>query len=308
MLQVSRWLPLAYLGLVAVAFAALIVASMNLKQADKGSSTDSLSRSSPQPRTEFDGSARRPLPRQALSGASPGDPILKVGGIDACPERCTGTAFAIDDRGHWLTARHVAGSCTSVGLIKDSSTVIPVHEVFSHPSADVSLITTRLQAPALALHREGLVRYQEGFHYGFPGGKPGDVHARLLGRVWVRASRTTEPGIVWAETGRRVSSTGSLGGLSGGPVLTSAGTVVGVTIAASARRGRVISAAPSSLAQAVELAGLDLVSLPEKERRHASVDTTSYLRVGESLRSDFTVAKVLCVGKKSPARRRPGLM
>lgn len=301
----SRWLPLAYLGLVAVAFAALGVASMNLKRPDKRAPSDSVSASSPQLPAEFGGSARRPQPRSELPGAALSDPTLKVSGVDACPDRCTGTAFSIDDMGHWLTARHVAGSCSMVGLIKDSSDVIPVHEVVSHPNADVSLITTRLHAPALALHREKLVRHQEGFYHGFPGGKPGDVHARLLGRVWVRASRTTEPGIVWAEISRRGSSVASLGGLSGGPVLTSAGTVVGVTIAASARRGRVISAAPASLVQAVKLAGLDAVSLPDKDERHAPVDTVSYLRVGKSLRSQFTVAKVVCIGKKSSRRRRP---
>ncbi|MGI9333174.1 MAG: S1 family peptidase, partial [Gammaproteobacteria bacterium] len=263
----SRWLPLTYLGFVAAAFAVLIVVSLSLQRSDELPPPSSASRAPPVSEAEPTASVRRPRLKAGpeLPASAESDPVLNVRGDGVCPGACTGTAFAIDDAGHWLTARHVVGSCSQVGLLKGSRQAIPVHRVFSHPNADVSLIATRLQAPALALSPESLLQYQDGFHHGYPGGKPGDVHARLLGRVWVRSSRTVEPGVVWAEVSRHASTAASLGGLSGGPVLTPAGTVAGVTIAASPRRGRVITAAPRSLTHVIELAGLEIPTQPKQD-------------------------------------------
>jgi serine protease Do len=61
------------------------------------------------------------------------------------------------------------------------------------------------------------------------------------------ATIVEEPVLAWAEQGRTSGLRGSLAGISGGPAFSANGQVIGVTIAESARRGRIYTAAPTSI-------------------------------------------------------------
>ena len=243
-------------------------------------------------------------PGRALPRPSVLDPTAEVE-MAPCAEACTGSAFAIDDRGHWLTAQHVVDDCRQIALLRGTR-AIRVTKVQSHPRADVSLLWTETGVPPLALSSEGLRLGQDGFHFGFPGSEPGAVHGRLLGRMHLRATgqhRFVAPAISWAERARRPDREGSLGGLSGGAVLDDRGEIIGVTVAASERRGRVISAAPATLVEMLEYAGLSRADLPARSSAPRSIDGRDFERVGADLRGKLTVAQVLCVGRTAKRRR-----
>ena len=249
---------------------------------------------------------QRPDPA-ALPGPSRRDPVLRLSDSDPCAKSCSGTAFAIDDRGHWLTARHVVKGCGKVALQTGPRQAVRVAEIVSHPRADVALLKTGLNAPALPLTSGPLFKGQDGFHLGFPRGEPGDVYGELMGRVKVRSRRYAEPGILWAEIDRAPRNDLPLGGLSGGPVLTSEGAVVGVAIAASPRRGRVTSAAPRSLAEVLARAEVAIAEAAPQDLDEVKVAPSNYAGYGDHLRARLSVAKVLCWGEGTERRRRPPL-
>ena len=160
---------------------------------------------------DFSGSEpRRPAPEPAprserpLAPPSAGDPTVIV---EAEPKRgnATGTAFSVAADGVWLTARHVTSSCRQVWLETAPRRGLPALRVVEHPGADIAVILTRRGAPALALSTR-LGHGQEGFHFGFPGGRPGEAHSQqLLGRARLKTTglrHTVEPVVAWAELRR----------------------------------------------------------------------------------------------------------
>jgi hypothetical protein len=77
------------------------------------------------------------------------------------------------------------------------------------------------------------------------------VRSRLVGVIGTRTRGDwtgEEPMAVWVEEARAPRLRGTLGGMSGGPVLNAAGSVVGITVREDARRGRILSAHPDTLA------------------------------------------------------------
>jgi len=237
----------------------------------------------------------RPLPAPSLS-----DPTLAVAESEACEPACSGSAFAINRQGYWLTAKHVVEACNFVVLLTGDRAAVPVERITPHPQADVSVLWTDLKAPPLKFRPGPLDRGQSGFSFGYPNGDPGDVHGRLLGRVKVRrhgGRDRAEPAVMWAEVSRRPQNNRPLGGLSGGAVLDQDNRVIGVMIAASARRGRVTSAAPVSLRQVIKRAGLDSTLLTTDRRGAPAIDGRSYGDHGDRLRAQLTVAKIYCLSK-----------
>ncbi|MDJ0947402.1 MAG: serine protease [Alphaproteobacteria bacterium] len=248
-----------------------------------------------------------PPPGQPLPQASPLDPEFVV--EKEAPAPSTGTAFAIDDGGIWMTARHVVEGCTEIGILTGPRRGLKVRRVLSEPGADVSVLWTGRGAPplALTLSPDVLRVGQEGFHVGYPGGRPGDAYSSLIGRSRLRTVgrgvRTVEPTIAWSER-RRQPQFDSLGGMSGGPVLDDSGRVVGVTVAASIRRGRIISAAPVSMANAVRRASLRLPGGAGVGADAGLPSAQTFPRYGTRLRRELTVAKVVCLVDGHRRRRR----
>jgi serine protease Do len=214
-----------------------------------------------------------------------------------------GSAFAISEEGWWLTARHVVDGCDQVGLIVSRGAAAPVREIKRALFADLALLRTDRAPTALALDTSER-RFQVGqraFHVGFPQGRPGEAYSRLIGRETLIARGRydmEEPVLAWAEMGRTSGIRGSLAGISGGPALAANGQVIGVTVAESARRGRIYTAAPSSI-----LRLLRVEQVPAQGAPAARLTPDNYGQQSDDLRRDLAVAQVVCVAPEDAPLR-----
>ena len=181
-----------------------------------------------------------------------------------------------------------------------------MQKVQSHPKADIAVLWTRGGKPGIAIASAPLRVNQPGYHVGYPEGKPGQVVSSLIGRRNMRTIgryRHTEPVVAWVERARH-PVTQSLGGLSGGPAFNAAGEIIGVTVAASKRRGRVFTTAPATMDDMLSLAKIQPAGLPSAGLR-IRPSAREYVQYGEKLRGELIVAKVLCLVDR-PSRRRSG--
>lgn len=240
-----------------------------------------------QSRPNLEGSIPPPDLGPLMPAESPRDTAVLIE-MDA-PSSGIGTTFAIDNKGSWLTARHVVDGCDEVGINLGSGKVIKASHTVSRES-DISVLKTDWKRTALATDMTSQRRIGEhGYFFGFPQGKPGEAVARLLGRhrLLVRGRYRTEEAILaWTELGRTRGLRGSLGGMSGGPVLDSDGEVIGVVAAESPRRGRIYSVAPSSIGP--------LLSRKAGGKADPITDT-SYGMNADRLRRERRIAQVICV-------------
>lgn len=241
-------------------------------------------------------SSRRPAPgspSDILPPISSRDPTFQLS--PSKKGNSTGTAFSIGD-GVWMTARHVLEGCATFGIVVARKRVAKGFEVTLNPYHDLAVFRTKRDAPPLGFEPAPLRRGQNAFHFGYPQGKPADVHSTLLGRMKVnpgRSSRHREPVIAWAEVRRVPNFSGSLGGISGGPVVDGDGDVIGVSVVEARRRGRIFTSAPAGLRDMLKRAG-------ETARNNSAgtvsggVDPSDFPSVGGTLRKGLTVAKVIC--------------
>lgn len=204
-----------------------------------------------------------------------------------------GTAFAIDQSGLWMTARHVVDGCDQVGLFYGGGRIMPVVDVRTSEDTDIAILKTQNAPRQLSVGDESDLRLnQAGFHIGYPQGQPGEVASRLLSRsrlITRGRYRNEEPVLAWAEMGRTRGLKGTLAGISGGPVFDVNGRVVGVTVAESPRRGRIYTAAPESMART--LSSNQILSSRESDFQLA---TGTYGYEADRLRRELTVVKVIC--------------
>lgn len=229
----------------------------------------------------------RPLPPPAAD-----DPVLLVR-IDRRRGPATGTAFSVDPEGLWLTARHVIQDCDRVGIRRERG-LVRATVAWVHPRADLALLRTQGGTPPLALAPLPLSLAQDGYAIGFPQGRPGAVHGRVLGRSQMQAEGRFSgraPTIAWAERGRAPDFSGSIGGISGGPVLDARGHVVGVIVAEAPRRGRFETIAPEILAAG---AGRPLPAA-DAAASEADLSARSLPAIADQLRERLRVAQAVCV-------------
>lgn len=228
-----------------------------------------------------------------IGPASPFDPSVYVEVPDA-PQPGLGTAFAVDPRGVWLTARHVVDGCAQAAVVVGRAQGVPA-QIAIDSRADIAILRTEGAPDPLPSALESpLHEGQRAYHLGFPQGRPGEATSRLLGRetlvVLGRGARS-EPVLAWAEAGRTEGLNGSLGGLSGSPTLNAQGALLGVTIAESPRRGRIYTTAPDTLRRALAAAG----ARPPTDPGDGALSPANYGRIADELRSDLQIARVVCL-------------
>jgi S1-C subfamily serine protease len=215
------------------------------------------------------------------------------------PRDGIGTAFSINTDGQWLTARHVVDGCEDVSLLVAPNRYLRVEKVDVSQSTDLALLTAYPSLSPVALDTSPDLRIGSyGFHVGYPQGRPGEAASRLISRSKLVTSglrRGEEPVLTWAETGRTSDLSGSLGGLSGGPVYDSDGRVRGVIIAESPRRGRIYSASPEAIAEFLAEKGVEPIG-----ERPLPFGPDTYGGSADRARQSLQVVKVACsVGDNS---------
>jgi len=228
-----------------------------------------------------------------LGPATPFDPTVVVDAGEGPFQPASGTAFAISERGDWLTARHVVEGCRRAAVVVAGDQAVEARIRYS-PTTDVALLQTEGGPTALPVAPGPLRVGQRAFHPGFPQGRSGEAATRLLGRETLRVKgrgKRDEPVLAWAEVGRTSGLAGSLSGLSGAPALDNQGRVVGVTIAEAPRRGRIYTSAPESVHAAVARSRRGQMETGLGE----PITVDNYGRVGDGLRRDLRVAQVVCV-------------
>ncbi|HHL42427.1 MAG TPA: serine protease [Hellea balneolensis] len=232
-----------------------------------------------------------PVLGPALPNATPADPrvIVKI----KPAQNGIGTAFAVDDNGTWLTAKHVVAGCKKVGLMLNRNKIVRVDVKKISGNTDTALLVSQWHRPPLVPDYSQTRKIGEyGFFIGFPQGKPGEAAGSLLGRRRMVVSgryRSNESILAWSEIGRSSNIVGSLGGISGGPVFDKDGEVIGLVSAENVKRGRVYTVAPASLAR--------ILPNPDTDTRPEPMTLSNYGRRADRLRRTRQVAQVYCLVK-----------
>lgn len=226
-----------------------------------------------------------------LPGPSPLDELVLVQVGE--PQNGIGTAFAVNEKGDWLTARHVVEGCAKVTLEVAPNNYVPVARVSIDEDHDLALLSTGRSPFPVSLALEAPLRIgDEGYAVGFPQGHPGELATRLVSRsrLMTRGRREAEaPILAWAEVGRTDGLEGTLGGISGGPIFDASGAVRGVIVAESPRRGRIYTTAPQSIRAFLTKLGVEVQSGPADQ-----FELSGYGASSDNVRRKLQVVKVTC--------------
>ena len=211
--------------------------------------------------------------------------------IDRKSGNAVGTAFAVDPRGLFVTARHVTEGCDKVYLVGRDKRLIPVKNLQALRNADFTVLNVpQLKGRSFAVSEQPPTRGMDGYMSGYPQGKIGDVRATVIGRTTMRSTgryRSREHVVAWVERGRRPNFSGALGGISGGPAFDEKGFVVGTVVAGAPRRGRIYTTHP----QVFEFLRLDASDVSHV---YPTYNTDNYDQIGQRLRSNLSISQVYC--------------
>jgi len=234
-------------------------------------------------------------PKSQRNELSDAVPVPAEGEIFGSDERrtSTGSGFSINGVGRWLTARHVVEGCDTLWLQVAPNKGLRVHRVVVHPEADVALLETKGGPAGLPLKPPTQKWFPDAYNVGFPNGAPGAVHSRYLGEMVMRHRGRMgfrEKVNVWSERSRIPGRFGSLGGLSGGAVLDSAGRIVGVVEAESQRRGRIMTTQPEAIRKVIKLAQ----ATARTDTAATAINADAYPTEARRLITTLRVVRVIC--------------
>jgi len=249
------------------------------------------------------GSPRRPAPSRVPADAAillpenaalPKDISSTVFvDVERTRQNSVGTAFAVDGVGTYVTARHVIEGCSRVSLV-NARRRVAANLVSKATNRDFAVLRVDgLQAEPFELSLTVPRRGEDGFMMGYPQGSPADVRATVIGATVMRTQgrySARERVVAWVERERRPGFGGSLGGISGGPVLDSSGRIVGTVVAGAPRRGRVYTTNPKVFSET----GLDVLSVSNSTPAEARLTKQNFDQEAIKYRRQMRIAQVYC--------------
>ncbi|GHF15410.1 endopeptidase DegP [Kordiimonas sediminis] len=215
--------------------------------------------------------------------------------VDSKKGTSVGTGFVVSDTGRIITARHVVDGCQRVFVRETKNRYFEAEDVQSYRGVDfATLRVPSLHTATLDLDTTVSMKGDVGYMMGYPQGKPADLSARVIGHSTMRSRGrydTRERVTVWLETERLPEFSGTIGGLSGGPVLDGKGHVIGTAVASSMRRGRIYTTNPSVFTRSRVIEENDL----SLRRTLFDITPQNYGETGIRLRKDLTIVQIVCL-------------
>jgi len=212
--------------------------------------------------------------------------------VDENDQNSVGTAFSVDRSGIYVSARHVIEGCDRVSLIRNQRRIAATLVTKATNRDFAVLKVDSLRAAPFELSLQVPRRGEDGFMMGYPQGAPADVRATVIGSTVMRSKgryNTRERVVAWVERERRPGFGGSLGGISGGPVLNGQGRIVGTVVAGAPRRGRVYTTNPSVFSEA----GLNTTS-SSQQSKNAQLTKDNFDQEATQFRRQMRIAQVYC--------------
>ena len=221
--------------------------------------------------------------------------------IDKRTSDASGTAFKMGKEA-WITARHVIHGCQKVYLSNK-----PIENIFIPPSSDLALlISDAFDVEKFELNwspnKNNFTKYQKdlvigdlGYSVGFPKGDPGQARLKFAGYVQMiqkGAYYLKEPVKMWVETQRQPKSLDQMGGISGGPIFNNAGSIVGVHVANSVRRGRAFSVDESAISWL--LSATPKTNELTRKKPKTQISDKNWSEKANFFRNSGRIKKVIC--------------
>lgn len=211
--------------------------------------------------------------------------------IDKKQQASVGTAFAVDDEGTYVSARHVIEDCDAVALVRNRK-IVPTRLAAVARNRDFAVLKSdQVSARPFKLSTSAPDRGDTGYMMGFPQGSPADVRATVIGETVMKSRgryNTRERVIAWVERERRPRFSGSLGGISGGPVLNAEGQIIGTVVAGAPRRGRVYTTNPAVFDEA------DLTARQKFSAGNEGITPENFDQRAADYRAKLRIAQVYC--------------
>lgn len=209
-----------------------------------------------------------------------------------------GTAFPVNSMGDWLTAKHVVEKCSGAMLALEipdpryaqvyTGLITSITKLQMSNRYDIALVSTNMESRLnFALSENAWPIYgMKALHVGYPSNQFGYVKSQYLGTNRFASEELN----AWAEKFRYPDSLAGLGGISGGPVVNEEGNIIGMNIASTQRRGRVLTSTRDRLNQVlVQTKAYNTNDATYAEHRKKAVHSAA-----DDIREKKLIARIYC--------------